>query len=70
MLNKEKERQKDETKHKPKEESKGPIAKFIVNSEHQYQNKRKEQFVTTDEYHNRQTDSSKSSKTLVQDKLY
>ncbi|CAG2249351.1 unnamed protein product [Mytilus edulis] len=61
-----KKKNKDKTKNKPKVESKGPIDKFIVNPESttpvQKQGKRPAT-TPTDEYHKRQTDSSKSSKT-------
>ncbi|XP_063405762.1 fibrinogen C domain-containing protein 1-like [Mytilus trossulus] len=61
-----KKKNKDKAKNKPKVESKGPIDKFIVNPESttpvQKQGKRLAT-TPTDEYHNRQTDSSKSLKT-------
>ncbi|CAC5395941.1 unnamed protein product [Mytilus coruscus] len=68
-LQEKKQKKKDKTKNKAKSEAKGPIDKFIVNSGintplPRLQKHRKRTATTpTDEYHNRETDSSKASKT-------
>ncbi|CAC5376631.1 unnamed protein product [Mytilus coruscus] len=61
-----KQKKKEKTKNKAKSEAKGPIDKFIVNSEINtplQKHGKRTATTPTDEYHNRETDCSKASKT-------